>query len=505
MSTFQQSRYLPAGAEFPDRIVANALESMRRRNELIVLGLLSFFYVLIYSLQIAEVYRVANWVGPVVLATTLGTSCYRIVSSNPVAIWAPLFWFRLACAVYFGIGAIVPYIADAETLDNIHSLFFFDDTDLLKVNTVTTTSIAITLSCSYALLRKRTVKIDAATSRNSRSGVRGTTFVFAVGFLLVGGVIRYGVTLPYALGQSETTVAGMYLSLGKAYYVGIYLLIVYALNYNRRIITLIVVLVFAEIVASVATFAKTELLLVLIFVLLGFLSRGATFARVALGATLVLSAYFLFQPLVGYGRAEVNTSYGGRATLEQRWAIIGAYLEDGALVAPTDTQEGLARLSYVNANAFVINQYDSGFPGSTLADAAAVIVPRSLWPDKPIITQLGSNLYYLVRGRGGSALGIGHFAEAYWNFGWVGIPPFMAMLGLILSVFTRVSIRVVARQDWLLLPVVFLGVNMGVRVDGHFVPDILGAGWTALVLGLALVIARSMVRTFALRSNPVTR
>ena len=136
----------------------------------------------------------------------------------------------------------------------------------------------------------------------------------------------------------------------------------------------------------------------------------------------------------------------------------------------------------------------SGAPGNTLRDAAAVLVPRIIWPDKPIITKLGADLNVLVFGRNGSQLGVGHFGEAYWDFGWFGILPFMAVLALILSVFTRFTISVMARGDWLFLPVVAIGVRMGLRVDGHFVPDILGPGWQAFCFAFSLRMARYILR-----------
>lgn len=505
MRTFDYASVRNPDGGSPDHVESVVIGSMRRRTELLLLGVLSLFYLVIYGFEVVELYHVSNWIGPSLLFVVLATSCYHIVAVNPVSIWAPLFWFRLACAVYFGVGAIVPYIADDATLAAIQSLFFFNDADLLKVNFVVTVSIFTTLAFAYGFLRPG--RTDRAVHRNhiGAANTRRRTLLFAVGFLLAGGAIRYGLSLPFALGLADTTVAGMFLTLGKTYYVGIYLLIVYALTFNKSLISFIVSLIIVEIAVSIATFAKTELLLILIFSFLGFISRGANYVRVVLGTTLVLSAYFLFQPLVAFGRAEVNISHGGRAGLEERLAIVQTYLVDGPAFEVADSQAGLARLSYVNSNAFVINQYDSGFPGSTLEDAAAVFIPRVLWPNKPIITRLGPELYYLVRGHGGTALGVGHFAEAYWNFGWVGIPPFMAVLALILSVFTKVSMRIMARKDWLMLPVVFLGVNLGLRVDGHFVPDVLGAGWMALVLGVALAVGRTMVLTLAFPGKTVIR
>lgn len=171
------------------------------------------------------------------------------------------------------------------------------------------------------------------------------------------------------------------------------------------------------------------------------------------------------------------------------------YLYGGREESLNSRQSGLLRLSYVNINAFVVDRYDAGLSGDTLGNALAVIIPRALWPNKPIITQLGGDLYFLVRGRYGTSFGVGHFAEAYWNFGWAGLIIFMAILGPILAIFTRISIRIMARKDWIFLPIVFIGVNLGLRVDGHFVPDILGPTWIAVCLSLVLITVNFVIRT----------
>jgi hypothetical protein len=312
--------------------------------------------------------------------------------------------------------------------------------------------------------------------------------------MLIGGILRYAVVLPYTFGLTQTVLPGIFVTLSKVYYVGIYLLISYGVNYNRRLLILASILAGIEILVSIASFAKTELLLILIFSFLGFISRKASKTKIVIGASCVLLAFFAFQSLVGYGREQLYQRYHSiqGAGLYERWAIVQTYLDSGHETVTSTRQTGLSRLSYVNVDAFVVEKFDAGSPGDTLRNAAAVFVPRILWPDKPIITQLGEDLNFLVFGRAGSFLGIGHFAEAYWNFGWAGVIPFMAALALILSIYTRISVRIMARQDWLLLPIVLIGVNVGLRVDGFFVPDILGRAWIAVCVGFGLVTARSM-------------
>src|SRR5690606_18534318 len=158
---------------------------------------------------------------------------------------------------------------------------------------------------------------------------------------------------------------------------------------------------------SVASFAKSELLLILIFSFLGFISRNVGKTKVLIGASCVLFAYFAFQPLVGYGRDQLVMRYGEirGAGLVERWDIVQDYLAGARRVYTR--QGGLSRLSYLNVGAYVVDKYDAGLPGDTLRNAAAVFVPRILWPDKPIITSLGPELNFEIFGREGSSLGIG--------------------------------------------------------------------------------------------------
>lgn len=481
----------------PDRIVSEVIASMRRSGEIWSLAGLCVVYFLVYALEAAQLYRPANLVGPTFLFIVLMWSCYHSFRVNPISLWAPLTWFKLACAVYFGFGALVPYLSNEITLLGMQSVFTFGDADIFKVNIVSSFSIFLTLSICRILLNSKMQVSRSAVHRPVQVDSRKRTLVFALVFLFVGGSIRYGVAVPYALGFLDATVPGFALKLSAMYYVGIYLLISYAIGHSKGLLFLISVLILTDVFVSVALFSKTSLLLILIFSFMGLLSASMSRARIVVGALSVLIAYFLFQPLVHYGRSEVSQSYGGRANLQERLEIAEYYFANGADATDSERQGGMSRLSYVNANAFVISQYDSGLPGSTLGDAAAVFVPRLLWPEKPNITRLGPELYLLVRGRTGSAMGIGPFAEAYWNFGWIGIPPFMVALAFILSVFTKVSLSIMARRDWLMLPIVFMGVDVGLRVDGHFVPDILGAAWIALVSGAALALGRVMILTLA--------
>jgi hypothetical protein len=470
---------------------ANAIAALRRPTELGLLGCLLVIYLLVYVMDAKTLYRSVNMAGPVAMTAILGWSCYRIVMQSPVAVWAPLFWFRLASATYYGFGALVPHIVNEETLQYIFSFYYFDDNLNLKVNLIYCFGIFCTLMFSYIFLRQRNIKADDIELIDHRNKSR--MLFFSVLFLLIGGCLRYALRIPYTFGLTQTVLPGTIMTLSNIYYVGIYLLIRYGMSYSRKTLPFAFILIGFDIFVSVASFAKTELLLLLIFSFLGLISNSVSKARVVVGATCVVLAFFSFQSLVGYGRDQLVIRYNSilGAGLEERLDIVRSYISGDRESVTSTRQNGLLRLSYVSVSAFAIDRYDAGNSGDTFRNTLAVFVPRILWPGKPIITELGTETNYLLRGNYDSAWGVGHFAEAYWNFGWGGFIPYMAVLAAILSIYTRISMGIMVRQNWLMLPVVFIGANIGLRVDGFFVPDVLGPAWVAICFGLVLLAAGS--------------
>lgn len=466
----------------------DSLASMHSASDLLPLSFLLIVQLIVYGAGVTTLYDVLNWITPSLIFVTLVWSCYRMAGANPLTIWTPLFWFKLACAVYYGVGPIVPLIADNDTARTMNSIYILDAAMLVKVNLVTLLGILLVLLSSRLFLsifsRARSFPRFSADPEG-RNAMR-----YAAYFLTIGGALRYGLILPYVLGVSIPVLPGVLLALGKVYYAGIYLLVRSLRTSRPSRMVLAIALVVFEVLVSISSFSKTDLVFVLVFTFLGIIEvRRGFWTRLA-GVGVITFVYFSVQPLVLYGRDRVIAVHGSinGAGLTERWNIIRDFMTVDGLANDTGGGGGLARLSYSSANAFIIAQYDAGLNGNTLRNAAAVVVPRAIWPDKPIISSLGEDLYFAVVGRRGSALGAGHFSEAYWNFGWLGLCLLMIPLGFILTAYSLGSLSIMAKQEWLLLPVVLMGVQIGLRVDGFFVTDIFGplgiaiAAWFVLNL-----------------------
>ena len=102
----------------------------------------------------------------------------------------------------------------------------------------------------------------------------------------------------------------------------------------------------------------------------------------------------------------------------------------------------LNRVDVVSVQRFLVKEYEKGYTGNTLQNLAYLFIPRLLWYDKPIIKNYGvelhNNFYNLNnRNEQNSALGPSFNAEAYWNFGLLGVLGISTFYGLILGLLNN--------------------------------------------------------------------
>jgi hypothetical protein len=180
-------------------------------------------------------------------------------------------------------------------------------------------------------------------------------------------------------------------------------------------------------------------------------------------------------PVVSHVRDVNIRYYNGAASVEN---IPGLYLSYFTTGAENDqfaeVETGWMRLSFVNAGTFAINQYDNGTPGNSYRYWSIVWIPRILFHDKPIITDVAREMSYAANGNYDSSSSAGLAAEAYWNGGWVATIGIAVFLALVFGLWSIYSYEVIQRKAWHLFFIVLIGMRMAIRVDGAFVSDILG-------------------------------
>ena len=484
------------------RVPQTFADSRSLARELVLLGLLVNFYATAMFFGRGADMAVVNVAGSSTFAGILLLSCLQQLRVQSLAVWSALFWFRIATAVYFGFGALAPYVVNAAGWREMQALHAFDGSDILKCNLINALATLMIMfgACGLAVAWRWAGKGGPARARP------GATVSAAVVLLCVGGIARYGFVIPAGFGVGDGGVSSITVSLARAYSAGLMVLLIVGFRSYWALLMPVAILIFVELMSGVVLFRKGDVMATLIFVVLACHFVRPTMLRLATGLAIVAVVFVGVSPLVKHGREQVISLNGPRqiASLDQRLTIVADYL-DGRYGWPNvaeQLQTALSRTSYVNAATMVIAWRDDGQPGNTLEHAFAAFVPRLLWSEKPVLTASGTELYLAATGRQGTSISPGLFAEAYWNFGWLGLPLLMMPFGIILGFLSQCSVRAMVCERWIYLPAVLMSIHIGLRVDGHYVPDVIGASFAVLLLWTAMGLAELLIARGQLRSSP---
>jgi len=149
-------------------------------------------------------------------------------------------------------------------------------------------------------------------------------------------------------------------------------------------------------------------------------------------AASALAFYFAMGLAVTYfsGREMIRESVWGGESNEQRLDSITNVFSRATLFEPSSLEHAYYIDMRLNQN-FVVGRAESYmkysnvpfFNGSTFIDSIVSLVPRAIWPEKPIFAGSG-DLVTKVTGiifAEGTSVGIGSVLESYANFGWLGL------------------------------------------------------------------------------------
>jgi hypothetical protein len=429
-----------------------------------------------------------NIAGPIWLAGVMSIAAWRIARGIQDGVWMALFWFRVGTAVYLCAGSLVPIFGSDASRLYLESTFAFQAHHILKFNAIVAWSVLVVLLASSivdAMLGRANSSI--AEARVEGGGQTKAILPVALSFLAIGSILKYFVIVPTQLGWTSVVLPGVVVQLADSMLIALYLLTIWSMASARRYFPFVVVIVVFDMAVGLLLFNKSAVLYPLIVLGLGLLRSGVSRLRVGAIVTAFIVSFSILQPLAAHARIVQHLQFGSptAGSLEERWQMLSSYFNPSmARVADSEVQVTLIRFTLVNVAAFVIDLHDRGQPGDTLSGALVLLVPRIIWPEKPSFTP-GADLAFLIASQEGNSVSAGLFAEAYWNFGWLGIPFLMVPYGAILAILSRFALSVMRGGAWIYLPVLFLALKMGSRVDGLYINDVIGA--TAIAIGGWLV------------------
>lgn len=442
-----------------------------------------------------------NYVAPVCLSLALGVSAVKMALADSRAIWAPLFWFRVATVVYFGVGSVVPLVTNSATRLYLEAFYAFLSAEIQQVNLVVAVGVACILG-SNLIFERLSRRDEHAVSRSQEIRVSNNALHLGIGMYLIGFIVKYLLILPSERGLIPIVIPGFVVNLTTLQLVGVSLLTIWGLSNARLSLFGVVLLVIFDSAMGVLMLSKTAAMYPLLAFVIGALSHRLTIRRLALAALFLWFTFDFLQPWVAYARGEQARAYRGSIVDFSDVAKIYASYFDSrkTLDSSQAIQQSLVRVSMVSVGAFVIAQYDRGHPGNSLEDAVYSFVPRFLWPEKPVI-QVAAELSTLATGEVGNSVSAGYFAESYWNFGWIGLPMLLCPVGIFFNLATHFAGRVIERKDWLYLPILFLNLKVALLVDAWYV-GFVGTIAQGLALYVVLRIVGHGLRSAGLMAAP---
>lgn len=195
--------------------------------------------------------------------------------------------------------------------------------------------------------------------------------------------------------------------------------------------------------------AKTPVVLAILAVIGGLFIAGSRRAAAVICAVAVVFYFAVLSGSVTRMRLDpayelVKNTLSQRATIMVR-AVTATDRRDE--IAPSRRAPSYDRFLEAPFQAYLINEWWEGRPGNSLRNAWAAMIPRILWPGKPIITRFAGELYGQIffqdPSRDGSAQAPTYTAEAFWNYGWLGVILISLIIGLEIGWFTRKWLRCV--------------------------------------------------------------
>ena len=355
---------------------------------------------------------------------------YRLITANALDAMA---FYVFGAGLFFGFGTY--YGANLD--DYVFQLFFsasIQEQYIANINLMNAASVFIVILAA-------SLSSGKYESVNRTSGIR---IIFDVlirfrhiffSLALIDLALLY-YTFPRA---ENLLVRG---ALGNAYAV-VPLAIMLIISYRRRVSTIeslgVLALTFIAFFLGLSYLSKTRAMLPILALNIGlFLDKSSRKLAVAVGILAVLGYYFFVSPVVTAGRRIADQSGRSTTLVERAISIYELTFDLPSAPAKYKSSRILMRFSAAPIQYYLMHEYDEGRPGQSLTSWWDALVPRLLWPDKPNVTRFGPELYSVIfHNNPTSALAPTYTAEAYWNYGWIGVIVVSLVIGLEIGWLTR--------------------------------------------------------------------
>ena len=409
------------------------------------------------------------------------TTAYQLLRNDQDLVWTPLFWFLIAYGIYFGFGSMIILFGPEESLEYINSIYPTDQLTLLRINLLNLTGFLITLFSFFISF------FFLPTQRNrpfnEDQNIHQAKFL-ALFFLSAGGSVHYFFILPHFFELIDTPLPGAIANFQLLLYISLVLISYLRLKTNEWLWSaLLMVLLPMEAITSFLTYSKQAFLTVPILVGLGSFLAHKNIKKLAVFGAATAVLYFYIKPIVSDARIE-HSHYIEQAKLapfSTRSKVIWRVITKTHTSSQEESDDEIpmawwARLCYTNVQAFALHEVSLGNTVNTYENWPYVFIPRLLMPDKPVMTDMGTDFTEMINGTRTSSTGLGVYMEGYWNARLVGLFSVAFYIGIVLALLSYQSLLFIRDRKWMYIPLSFMAVQMGMGGPvAWFLPAFVGS------------------------------
>ncbi|HWE52167.1 MAG TPA: hypothetical protein VG273_20400 [Bryobacteraceae bacterium] len=211
-----------------------------------------------------------------------------------------------------------------------------------------------------------------------------------------------------------------------------------------------------------------------------------------------LMAYLGISVYVTYmrDRAEIRKSVWGGDSLSDRWDRIQQTLGTFELFDPTNPlhlqriDDRMNQSALVGSAVIHLEETKDYARGETLYDAVLALIPRALWPDKPISAGSGNLVSRFTgidfqTGGGQTSVGIGAVLEFYANFGTMGVLCGFLILGILVTSLDVLATERLMNSDLSGFVLIYLTGLAFLQVGGQLV-EVTATAAGSIIVALAV-------------------
>jgi hypothetical protein len=428
---------------------------------------------------------------PASLGCALIYGALHLFQSNPIYVMTAYFWFLVTTACFYGVGGAAMYLGTDTTIQVIQSFYNFSDEEFRKTHIVVATSLMVTVVVANLVMGRR-LPYDGGEVFKTPEGMDLRTIGLVA--LLIGLSVELTIDLPYQFGLIEET-SGLR-SLTAIVFVGIVILSYVGFGGDKIALTVAAGVTLFQIIIGLLLFQKMPPIVAIVVFSVGWIIKRPKVQNAFIVVLAIMVTYTLLAPFSGYARNELILLKGERGgTIADRLEVTLQYIEESAPEESRsdDYQPWLARLSYLNAQAFAVSAFDAGRPATSLDNLIYVFVPRAIMPDKPIISDVGADFNQAVNGNRNSASSPTIPVEVYYLYGWFGVLFLTPVYAAILGLYSRLSVSWLSNSKIFFFPAVFMMMLAGMQNDNSLISSTFGGGVIIAVASVACAFGQKAI------------